>query len=223
MRINPSKKIISSKSDKSYKKLHSADAGVFSRIMALAIGNVEETKQLNESELEELFQLHDQFITTVNHEINNPLCIVQGITELIKGKEHKNLKNKILASTDNITDEIKIFAQHDIPTIGKQCKNSPISEITFREDLLGCYLAKTIGPLTSVIRQSVEDIEKMLNIYKSQSDDYKIEVDKVKKSLLIIHRHANRIRVIITKLEELLPGDIEVTKYAGNLKMVRLK
>ena len=76
---------------------------------------------------------------------------------------------------------------------------------------MGCYLAKVIGPLTAVIRKSIDDMEKILDIDSNHPNYEKVEVNKVKNSLAVIQRQAVRIRGVIEKacsyLDELTGGD----------------
>jgi len=222
-RIKPVKKTEDVKSSSSVRKTEPIDADIFGRMMTAAVGGIEEVQAAEDSDFEEISNLHDQFIASVNHEINNPLFVVRGMTELLEDEGNAPLKQNILADVDKITDEISFFAKRDIPGVGKQCKNSPLPEIVFRKDLVSCYLAKVIGPLTTVIRECIDNMEKVLNLEHDNSVSNKIEMDKVKNSLMVIQRQAARIRVIIDKLEKMLPDDIEITQYVDNLKMVRLR
>lgn len=222
-RIKPVKKTEDVKSSSSVRRTEPINAVIFGRMMTAAVGGIEEIQAVDESEFEEISNLHDQFIASVNHEINNPLFVVKGMTELLEDEGNDPIKQNILADVDKITHEINSFAKRDIPSVGKQCKNSPLPEIAFRKDLVGCYLAKVIGPLTAVIRECIDNMEKVLDLEHDHSGYSKIEIDRVKNSLMVIQRQAARIRVIIDKLKKMLPDDIEITQYVDNLKMVKLK
>lgn len=222
-RIKPIKKTDKTKESSAVKKSEPVNAALFGSIMTAAVGGVSDIDKVDDSDFEEITNLHDQFIATVNHEINNPLFVLRGMTELLEDDSGGELKNSILTDVDSIMDEISSFAGKDIPAVGKQCKNSPIQEIAYRKDLVGCYLAKVIGPLTTIIRNSIDNMEKVLNIDSSQPGYDKLEMEKVKNSLAVIQRQAVRIRGVIDKLEKMLPDDIEITQYVDNLKMVKLK
>ena len=220
--VKPSGKTEPVKKKKS-KKAETIKGELFSRMVAESLEEAGEVEELKEEELSDLKSLHQQFVASVNHEINNPLFVVRGMTELIKEKSLAGLKNRILKDADSISREIRNFNHRDMKALGDECKKAPFTEIAFRKDLVGCYLYKVIGPLTASIGKALDDIENVLNIEKGAGAPQTQEYDKVKKAFQTIRRHAERIRQIIKRLEELLPDDIKETKYIEELKMVRLK
>ena len=225
MNIDPLKKIEKTKSSESKKSSASVSANklLFERLMASqGIDSVNEIEQ-QDDEFEALQDLHKQFVASVNHEINNPLCVVRGMAELIKDDNLTEVKKRIMADSDQISGEIRDFTNRDIVDVGKGCKNSPLNEITFRQDLVGCYLHKVIGAFTAKVSHYLDDMERILQIDAEQTALNSPEFDRVKNTLKTIRKHAERIREIIVKLEELLPDDIETTDYLHELKMVHLR
>ena len=196
---------------------------IFTRMITSGIEQSAGVEPKLHAEIEDLTGLHQQFIASVNHEINNPLFVVKGIAELMDESEKVGIKKRIIEISSNITAQIESFNQRDIKALSEECWNAPLSEITFREDLVACYLAKVIAPLTINIGQCLDDMEKVLEIEKQFSGEGHPEYDKIKMALGIIRRHADRIRQIIIRLGGLLPDNIETTRYVEELKMVNLK
>ena len=222
MNIDPLKKIEKTKSSES-KKTSSANKLLFDRLMASQ--GIEAASEIEErgDDFEDLQDLHKQFVTSVNHEINNPLCVVRGMAELIKDDDMSEVKKRIMDDSDQISIEIRDFNNKNIVDVGKGCKNSPLNEIAFRQDLVGCYLHKVIGAFTARVSQYLDDMENILRIDAGKSAPSSPEYDRVKNTLKTIRKHAERIREIISKLEELLPSDIETMTYLQELKMVHLR
>jgi signal transduction histidine kinase len=219
----PVKKALSPPEIRKEQKTKPPEAGIFTRILLSSVDETPEAEQIKEREFEELSQLHEQFKSAVNHEINNPLCVVQGMAELMSRTGPQELSQRILKNSAQIKGEISGFNSKDIASVGRGCRNAPLSEIAFRKDLIGCYLAKVISPLTVAIKQCLDEMEKALNIGHSDLTQREIQVDKVKNALNIIRRQSERMRVIIDKLEKLLPEDIEIKQYLEDLKMVNLR
>lgn len=225
MNIDPLKKIEKSKKVAPKKKAQQVDEPdpiLFRQMMAAQnIGTVERVQEKN-TDPDDLVQLHKKFVATVNHEINNPLFIVRGMAECIRDNDMEGLKKRILHDSDSISDEIKDFSQRDILIVGDECLNSPLSEIAFREDLVGCYLHKVIGSLTAKLNHYIDDIEKALEIEKAPFGQDAPEFDRMRGAFKTIRKNAERIRGIIARLQELLPDDLETTTYVEELKMIRI-
>lgn len=224
MNIDPLRRLEKIKPAKPVRKSESIEPekGIFEALMA---SELEETVPVEnaESELEDLVQLHQQFTASVNHEINNPLFVVRGMAELLKGADMEEVKKRILKDAENIQEEVKAFSRRDVVEVGNGCKQAPLSEIAFRQDLVGCYLQKVIGVLTSSLNRYISDIEEALNIDKNSDAVSAPELDKIKNTLKTIRKHAERIRQIINRLDELVPGELEVTQYVEELKMIHLR
>jgi len=210
-------------------KVEPPSADIFNRMFTEKVNrssqleNVSSIESIDEGEIEGLMELHQQFVASVNHEINNPLFVVRGMAEMIKDDNLSDIRKRILEDADSISSQIMNFRQRDIPALGKECHNAPFTEIAFRKDLVACYLAKAIGPLTSAISRILDDIEDVLRMDKLSPAPGAAEYDRIKQMLKTIQHHAVRIRKIIERLEKLLPNEIEVTKYVDELKMINLK
>jgi len=225
MNIDPLRRLEKLKPAKPAQKTDSItppEKGIFERIMA---SELEEAAQVEtpDAEMEDLVQLHQQFTASVNHEINNPLFVVRGMAEMIKGPDMEKVKARILADAENIQAEIQAFSNRDVVEVGNGCRQAPLSEIAFRQDLVGCYLHRVIGVLTSGLNRYIGDIEDALNLDKHSDTMSAQELDRVKNTLKTIRKHAERIKEIINRLEELVPGELEVTQYVEELKMIHLR
>lgn len=219
----PVKKTSSPGETKKAKTIKPREDDAFTRMITSAVEGIGETYSVDDDEIGDLIELHQQFKATVNHEINNPLSVVQGLAQMMVDPKTADLSRRILKDVKEITAEISSFNDKDILAVGEECKRAPLEEITFRKDLVSCYLAKVIGPLTSVIRASLDDMEEALNIKTARNVPQEIRLNRVKQSIMIIKRQAERIRNIIDTLAELMPEDIEVSQYIKDLKMVNLK
>jgi signal transduction histidine kinase len=226
MNIDPFRRLEKIKPAKPVQKSDSVSApekGIFEAIMA---SELEETAPVEnpESEMEDLVQLHQQFTASVNHEINNPLFVVRGMAEMLKGADMEGIKKRILADAENIQEEIQAFSRRDVVEVGNGCRQAPLSEIAFRKDLVGCYLQRVIGVLTSSLNRHLSDIEDALNMNKhSETAMDARELDRVKNALKTIKKHADRIKEIVARLDELVPNELEVTQYVEELKMIHLR
>jgi len=204
-------------------KLRPADRSLFSRLMASSVSSMENLEQAD-SEIEDLADLHEQFKASINHEINNPLCVVRGMAEMIKDQNLKEVRQQIMNDSDAIAESIQAFNRTDIPAVGHDCRNAPLEKIAFRQDLVGCYLQEVIGMLTALIAAKLDDIENALKIEQNfASFSNSPELDRLKNTLKTIRRQADRIRGIIAKLEELLPQELETSAYLEELKMINLR
>jgi len=226
MNIDPLKKIEKSKKvapPKTTQQVDEPDPILFRQMMAAQnIGTVERVSEKN-TDPDDLVQLHKKFVASVNHEINNPLFIVRGMTECIKDVDMQGAKQRILEDSDSISDEIKAFSQRDILIVGDECLNSPLSEINFREDLVGCYLHKVIGSLTAKLNRYIDSIENALEMEKAPFGQAAPEYDRMQGAFKTIRKNAERIRGIIARLQELLPDNIETTTYVEELKMIQIR
>ena len=205
-------------------KIRPADRALFERMMAVNSASAVKNVADNEAEIEDLVDLHQKFKASINHEINNPLCVVRGMADMIKDDNLQEVREQIVDDSDAIALSIQSFNKIDIPAVGRDCLNSPLEKIAFRQDLVGCYLHEVIGKLAAEIANHLDDMEKALKIeqtYFSMSGTP--EFDRVKNTLKTIRKQADRIRTIIAKLEELLPGDLETTSYLEELKMINLR
>jgi len=225
MNIDPLKKIEKSKKVAPKKKAQQADEPdpiLFRRMMAAQNLAAIERVPEEDTSPDDLVQLHQKFVATVNHEINNPLFIVRGMTECIRDNDMQGLKKRILGDSDSISDEIRDFSQRDILIVGDECLNSPLTEIAFREDLVGCYLHKVIGSLTTKLNRYLDDIESALEIKKNPLTQNTPQFDRMQGAFNTIRKNAERLRGVIAKLQELLPDDLETTTYVEELQMIRI-
>jgi len=226
MNIDPLKRIEKGKKFAARKKAQKTDEPdpiLFQRMMAAQ--NLAAIERVPEKDTgpDDLVQLHQKFVATVNHEINNPLFIVRGMTECIRDNDMQGLKKRILGDSDSISDEIRDFSQRDILIVGDECLNSPLSEINFREDLVGCYLHKVIGSLTAKLNRYIDSIENALEMEKAPFGQAAPEYDRMQGAFKTIRKNAERIRGIIARLQELLPDNIETTTYVEELKMIQIR
>lgn len=226
MNIDPIKKIEKGKAvdaKTKAKKIDEPDPILFRRMMAAQnIAGIERVPE-QDTDPDDLVQLHEKFVASVNHEINNPLFIVRGMAECIKDDDLHDVKKRIVEDSDSISEEIKDFNRKDVKAVGDECLNSPLSEIVFREDLVGCYLHKVIGNLTAKLNRYIDGIEKTLEMEKSPAATGAPEYDRLKGAFQTIRKNAERIRGIIARLQELLPDDLETTTYVEELKMIRIR
>jgi signal transduction histidine kinase len=200
--------------------------GIFSQLLVGQMSPAEDLDKVTEekdTELDDLVELHQQFVASVNHEINNPLLVVRGMAELLSNDDYAPVKMRISQDTNEIVEKIKEFNNRDIYAVGQECRQAPLSEIAFRKDLVSCYLAKVIGKFTASLSRTLDDIEDALKIENKLNPYQTSEYDKVKRFMHAIRVHAERIRKIIEKLQNLLPQDIEITQYVEELKMVNLR
>ena len=226
MNIDPLKRIEKSKKVAPKKKAQQADEPdpiLFRRMMAAQNTAAIERVPENNADPDDLVQLHQKFVATVNHEINNPLFIVRGMAECIREDDLQGVKKRIVEDSDSISDSIKEFNQRDILTVGDECLNAPLTEISFREDLVGCYLHKVIGSLTAKLNRYLDSIENALEMEKTPLTQNTPQFNRMQGALTTIRKNAERLRGVIAKLQELLPDDIETTTYVEELQMIKIQ
>jgi len=205
-------------------KIRPVDRALFERLMAANSTSMTASIANSEAEIEDLADLHQKFKASINHEINNPLCVVRGMADMIKDDKLQEAREQIIEDSDAIALSIQSFNRIDIPAVGRDCLNAPLEKIAFRQDLVGCYLHEVIGKLAAAIAGHLDDMEKALKIEQTYfSLSGPPELDRVKNTFKTIRKQADRIRGIIAKLEELLPGDLETTSYLEELKMINLR
>ncbi|MBC8204519.1 hypothetical protein ISS30_04290 [bacterium] len=198
-----------------------ADSVSFEEAMASKVESVKKVSRSEDPEIEDLQELHSQFVTSVNHELNNPLFVVKGMAQLLPEDTMGELSRNIDRSVEKMSGAIKDFNCKDIRAVGSECRRAPLEQINFRKDLVSCYLAKVIAPLIQIVKGEIEYIESTLSIDRI-TEVMNLDIDKVQSYMKIIKKQAERIKIIIERLKELLPENIVLKDYFPELKMIDL-